>query len=196
MIGSLLSMVGSAFAGGATGLLGNLFTGWMKIKQKKQDNEHELALRAADREEMRLEADLHLKQTRVEVEGRIAVATTEAEAAKDIAASELREASYDHDKASYSAGIIAKLRLTGFWGGIAGFLLLMVDVLRGLIRPLGTVAAFVIMVDIAYTLNSMEQMDPTSDQAWTLFVTVVDTIIYLSVTSYTWWFGDRRQSKK
>jgi hypothetical protein len=54
---SLLSGGASLLSGGLLGAIGGIATGFLKMKEKKNDQAHELAMRDKDMEMIRLEAD-------------------------------------------------------------------------------------------------------------------------------------------
>jgi len=84
----------------------------------------------------------------------------------DRTAADLRNASYAHDSATGKASR---------W---------VVDVLR-LVRPVLTVGLIVLLGVIFFAIAD----EMTKDS-------IVDAVIYMAVSSVTWWFGDRMTSRK
>lgn len=169
-------IVTSAFTGGLTGLAGMIFQGIAAGRARQKEREHELKARALDQAEMRLEAKLAIAQTRAETTGKTQVATVEADAATEVAAAGTQQASYGHDKARYGGGFV--------------------DSIRGLMRPLITVALLVIQVAISWHLYQLVQSNSgTFDipRIQDLLEEVVLATIYLATTAITWWFGSRPQ---
>ena len=151
-------------------------------------------MRELDQADMRLEADLLLKQTETETQGQLALAQVEADAARDVMAGQVQAASYKQDKATY-----AKIhQLSGWWGAFWQGMLALVDMVRGFMRPAITLYLLVICSVIAWELydlvEAMETLLPT--QAWPLFQQVVNAIIFLCTTSVTWWFGSRPNQQR
>lgn len=194
MFEALLGILGAAGSGGLIGLLGTAFKGWQEYKERQAQREHDLAMRKLVQEEMRLEHSLRLKQTEVEIAGKQTLAETEASAARDVAASNLQAASYGNDKASYSNGMVRKLK--GWWGSFVVSLLVMVDVFRGFMRPGITTYLLVIESLIAWQLFQVVSQlgGMTPEQAWPLFQQVILSVVFLTSTSVTWWFGSRPNS--
>ncbi|NOR70007.1 MAG: hypothetical protein GQ532_10005 [Methylomarinum sp.] len=106
-------LIASLLTGGATGLLGSLFSGVLSFFNQRQKNAHDLLLMEAERQTLELE-----------IAGTERVAIIESETAMDIQESRLLATSIRSDKASYSNGHSA-------W-------LVLVDVVRGLTRPVLT----------------------------------------------------------
>lgn len=151
----MFEFIGSVLTGGATGLLGTAISHVFSYFKEKQKNQQTLAIMKEDRETLKME-----------IEGRERVASIEAESAKDIADSKAFSTSMNSDKARYSSG-------NSKW-------LVMVDVVRGLIRPVLTVG-LVIFVGIIWATSN----DPTIDKQ------VVATVLYVCTAAVLWWFGTR-----
>lgn len=169
---TLSDIASGGLLGGAVGILGTWLKGREERELLKIKQGHELAMREASRAEMELEATLSLKQTEAEFAGKQAIAQTEADAAKEVAAASLMSASYQQDRASY--GIKA------------------VDAIRGLMRPLITLYLLGVMTAIAWHLYNLDVIAAVSPgEAWSLFSVVARDATFLAVTAVTWWFGTR-----
>ena len=147
-------------SGGATGLLGTGLGFVMRYFESKQKQANELALRQADMEMLRAEAEV--------------AATIEARRAE----SEESRASWQALGESYQAA-------TTRWSTGNSPWLVVVDVVRGLIRPTLT-AAFCILTGAIY--YSTQDPDITTR--------VVATVLYLTTVMVTWWFGERATKPK
>ena len=173
----ILSLLGSATGGGLLGIAGNFLKGKAEIKGKKLDYEHERDLRKLDMDELKIEASLKNQQIKLENDGELALANVEADRAKDVAASALRQASYNADKASYGGGIVDKI--------------------RGIMRPMITIYLLVLMSYIAYQVDTIvggvEEL-PSKD-IWGLYENLINSIVFLATTAVTWWFGSRSTNK-
>ena len=169
MLASILSMVGSAVAGGATGLIGTIGTKVLEYKTRKEELKFELEHRKVDIEEIKLETERD-----------IAVSNIEADAQRDVAASNIQIASYDSDKAKY------------------GDKLWFVDMVRGFMRPLITLYMLSIMTWLAIVIHqSVSGIEAMSaEQVLSLWVIIIDAVIYLTTTAVTWWFGSRPSSPR
>jgi len=191
MLETILGIFGSAAGGSLFGLIGTAIKGFQEYKDRQAQRTHDLEMRRLDQADMRLEADLAIKQTEADFAGQAALKNIEAAVARDVAADALQGKSYDNDKATYSQGAAAKL--TGFIGNLMRGLLVLVDVARGLMRPGITVYLLVVESTICYYLYQLviqfDLLPP--EQALPLFITIVDTLSFLTATTVTWWFGSR-----
>lgn len=182
----MLGFLSSIFSGGVTGLLGvafQRFFDFLKVKQemqmKKQDQEHELALRRQDAELMAQEWAARTKVAEVEAAGREAAADAESFGK-----------SFAMEPARYSEGVT----LTP----ISGLMLVIADFLRGIVRPGLTIYLCVITtmvyLDSQAILKAYKLTLPV-DQAVDLAKLIVSTILYLTTTCVLWWFGTRNKQK-
>ncbi|CCO22213.1 hypothetical protein [Maridesulfovibrio hydrothermalis] len=177
MIGdAILSIV----TGGATGLLGSLFTGIFGYFEEKRKNAHEIEMRRLDMEEMDKEWQYRQR-----------AADREAETRLQESADDLMQASYANDTATYSAGHDLPK-----WGVIP---LLLVDMIRGLIRPALTVILIWMIYstrrEVMEVLNAAGITAITPDSALKIYNEVVSSILYCGTTALLWWFGSRQIRK-
>lgn len=156
----LLDLLSSLLAGGATGVIGASLGSVVEFFKQKQKNEHELALMQAERENMALE-----------IQGRERVATIEAESAEAVEASKAFVASIAADRATYSDGRSA--------------LLVWVDVVRGMTRPVLTTLLVMLVCVMWFTTDN--------DQ---LRMQIVATVLYVTTAAVLWWFGSRVKQPK
>ena len=186
----LVSILGSLFAGSATGLLGVLFQRFFDflherevLKQKQADQLFELEKRKID-----------IQITTAEWNGRVKVAATEADAAKDVAESGAFAASQFKEPDRYAQGEAPKN-----WLGTSGwFLLVLLDVLRGSVRPGLTLYLAWITTAIyneAKIVVDAHGLMLTPEQALELLNNIVATILYLFTTCVLWYFGTRNRQK-
>jgi len=148
-------LIASLLTGGATGLLGSLFSGVLSYFNQRQKNAHDLLLMEAERQTLELE-----------IAGTERVAIIESESAMDIQESRLLATSIRSDKASYSDGDSA-------W-------LVLVDVVRGLTRPILTAFLGIFMMVLWFSTEDTE-----------LQAQITATVLYIATTCFFWWFGTR-----
>jgi len=99
-------------------------------------------------------------------------------------------ASYRMEPKQYSAKVKT--------GAVTGFMLVLLDFLRGIIRPGLTVylcaITTIIYLDAKSVLQNIQGVLSAAD-ALNLVQTIVATILYLTTTCVLWWFGTRNKSK-
>lgn len=193
-MGSIASLLGSALSGGATGLVGialqSIFgfaTQWLKLKEQKQQNEHELALKKAD-------MDIMDREWR----GRVQVAETEGKTATEVAATNAfaKTLMQEPEKYSFETKVEPKGWFSAFtyWNG--WFLLILVDFIRGSVRPALTVYLAYITTSVWMEVRHLGNLeDLSADQTLQLMMVVIETILYLTTTCVTWWFGTRNNQQ-
>lgn len=183
---NLLDLLGggitSILSGGATGLIGVVAQRYfdhkkaqLDLESQKLKQDHEVAMREADS-----------KIVDREWAGRAQVASTEAEAAKDVAASQAFGQTLLREPERYSNAAA----LT--WG--QQWILVLLDAVRGSVRPFLTVYLCALTTYIWYQVRqllSIEDLEPGDVlEVWKL---VVSTILYLTTTVVLWWFGTRNK---
>ncbi|QNJ59191.1 TMhelix containing protein [Vibrio phage vB_ValS_PJ32] len=165
----------SAVSGGVTGLIGTIFSGFMLWREKKDARQHEKEMRRIDIEERRAEAELTLKQTQAE-----------SEALKITSELNAFTASLKSDKATYSTKAPTNTALV------------IVDVVRGLIRPVLTLTLVTILTivtfDIINAYGGYEKV--ITDQGVQMVDDLIHSIIYMTNAAVLWWFGTRDLNKK
>ncbi|MCG7945330.1 MAG: hypothetical protein N0C84_03190 [Candidatus Thiodiazotropha taylori] len=103
-------------------------------------------------------------------------------------AGEVMTARYEADRASYSLESVK--RLTGIWKNLAGFSLAVVDVVRGIMRPLITLYTLGLLTAIGWLMyRAAAGAIPEMPALW---LEIVQAVILLATTSVTWWFGSRQ----
>lgn len=174
MIETIAALLTSGGTGGLIGLVGSWLTKREERKSLEIKFKHEVAMADIRRQEFELEADHELamadkEMQRAELEGDIAVQGAELEAFTS---------SLDESKKSY--GII------------------IVDAIRGLMRPVITVYLLVVAtlctLKIGSLVGGLESLDPEMLSA--TYQSVINQMLFLTATSVTWWFGSRPSSKR
>lgn len=173
MLETLIGLISSSVGGSAIGILGN----WLKADSERKAEEaklnKEIELEKLNSANLRLEAGLRLQEIRLQNQGKIDLAALEASRVQEISSVELQKASYETDKASY--GII------------------FVDAIRGLTRPVLTLLSVVLLGWLAYHLTVIvdTQQLLTQDEVAKVYHRLLDSVIFLSSASFSWWFGSR-----
>lgn len=170
-------------SGGATGILGvifqRLFDHWkqkQELDKLKAQYAHELAMKNADAAIMR-----------EEWAARTQVAKVEGETAREVADSQAFAASFQLEPKRYAEGVKP--------GKVGGFLLILADVIRGIVRPGLTI--YLAWIATALYVDSQKLISGTGFEA-KLFVSmhqqIVFTLLYLFTTCVLWWFGTRNKA--
>lgn len=190
--------------GGITGLIGSVATAVTNYKIQKLKNEHDRArwdfekeMVKAETEAMIEEAKMNIKITEAQTEAAVELADTEAYV-RNIEKGNVDKFSDKYVNALF--GVQGKLRYVAIPVGIlVSFLFGIVDFLKALMRPgltmylVGCSTWITIMAWDILEKAGIDQL--TAAQATGIFNDVTTTIIYLTVSCVTWWFGDRRIAK-
>lgn len=188
----MLSAITAILGGGASGLLGSLFTGILGYLNKRQDQQHALAVIRAETAAMTAEAEAQIRVTEKRVEGDIALAEMGAFTESQ------KQGNRDAFRAEYMAQLMAGGRFCQFAGAMLALAMGMVDVLRHSARPVLTyyqVGATTWITWLAWSVLIATETAMSVAFAQEIFGKVVTTVLYLTVTCVTWWFGDRRVAK-
>ena len=183
VLGTLITGV---LSGGATGLLGVLIQRYFDLKNKQQDIELTKLQLANNIELSKMETERTVRVSELEMEG----TRYEADAA-------VMRASFDHDRANYLDP--QAQRRKGFVGGVVTLLMGFVDFLRGVLRP-GMTAYLCALVTVMFywarDLAEQHGYHLTAEQAYSLVLQIVATILYCWTTATLWWFGTRPTKDK
>lgn len=182
-----LSVLGSVFSGGVTGLLGvgvqRLFD-WLhakeQLKQQEARQAHEVAMVRANAEVMAQEWAARTRVAEVDAAGK-----------ENVAAEASFAASFQSEPQAYSARIAKPSKGQGW-------VLVILDAIRGAIRPGLTVylcaITTIIYLEVRDLLLTVGN-NLTTAQAMEMNKLVISTVLYLTTTCVLWWFGTRnRQS--
>jgi len=166
--------LGAIMSGGLTGIVGSAITAFSEIKKQKMLFQHEEKMEELSIQALKMETEANLKLVEVETEGKITIAdaTTLAE-------------SYKADMATYSQEAQK--------GKVTSFLLVMVDVLRGLIRPLITFYFTVLISILFFRFYSLYSRLEDLSKSAEILDNVVLVILYVGTTCILWWFGTRNK---
>lgn len=176
----IVELFGSAFGGGILGVLGAVVQKIADFKTKKLElemqakkSEHEIAMRKADADILAQEWAARTKIADIEAGARV-------EAADAAAFAE----SFKMEPQRYSEGF----KPSGWQAGA----LILLDCLRGAVRPVLTLYLCGITTVVylqARALLDGQAMSP--EQALKVTGSVIDTILFLTTTAVTWYYGSR-----
>jgi len=183
----------SIIGGGLTGLIGNALTSFTNFKMQKLKNQHEEKMSELDMQTIRLEAEMNVKVTQAETEGKIALADMEV----------LKTSIAESQKPLFQESYMNKLMKspwTAWIRAILSFLFGVVDFLKHLARP--ALTYYLMGVSTWITIVAWQTLQKTSEttpletaQAYDLFDKIITIMVYLTVSCVSWWFADRRTAK-
>jgi hypothetical protein len=186
--------------GGVTGLIGNAFTTWFKYKNAKMEHAHKEKMVSLETSAMIQEAQMQIEVTKSRIEGEIELAdaaafqTSQKVGSKQLFHEKWIDMIMEAGKQSKWTGWIYKILGTMIASAFA-----FVDWLNAAMRPTLTiylVAGSSYITYLAWQIMQSAGLDTmTAAQAVGIFSQVTSTMIYLAVSSVTWWFGDRTMSK-
>lgn len=173
MISEILSVMASPALGSIVGLIGSQFTKMEDRKLKAAEFEFKLKMAKIEAEESAAEAAHGVTL----VEKQIELAQAEGDIQKELAASKSFLTSIKEGAKSTGSGLV--------------------DSIRGAMRPIITLYLLVmstaLMIQLSYTVGIN---DIPLDKLIDLYSSVLDKLLFLTVTSVTWWFGSRPQKTK
>lgn len=188
---NILTGGASGLLGVVTGLVGNALTSYTNLKTQKLKNDHEIKMVEVETNAMIAETEANLKITEKQIEGDLLKA---------------EEANYstvlkEGNKQLLSDNVLLKMYSspwTAWIGVVISFLLGFLDVIKGFMRPGLTI--YLVVLTSYITIYSKEILESKQElmtivAAQELFSSVTQIIIYLTVSTVTWWFADRRVAK-
>jgi hypothetical protein len=181
---SILDSLLSVASGGITGLIGTAVQGYYTYKSKQLDIQLEQSKFSHELEQRKLDAVIMEK----EYAARTQIADITATAEVDKADAAALAASYATEPQQYSE----KSLLTH----AQNWILVLLDAFRAVIRPSLTLYLCAITTVIYLQARALLGTDLPSDIAAGLVTKIIDTILFLTVTAVTWWYGSRAHGKK
>ncbi|WP_028316674.1 hypothetical protein [Desulfatibacillum aliphaticivorans] len=183
ILGLLGKIIGSSAMGAVTGILGSLASGWLDLKKKRLDYEHEEKMMDREREILAME-----------IESRSRLANIEAAARVEVSENQAMEASFAADKATYSSGIAIKS------GSFAAWLLILADFYRATVRPNLSYAGALMLFWLVWEFLDIIPLDVLLEQKpelfWQVFEYTVTTAVFTVTTVIVWWFSGRPRKFK
>lgn len=174
LLGGLTSFLG----GGITGGIGTIVSAVYSFKSKQLDAQ--MQKEKDDNAVAMKEADAKIMQQ--EWTARTQIATTTAEAAKEAAADTSFNTALTSEPQRYAEGPLTTSQ---------NWLMVVLDFLRGFIRPFLTIYLSVLTTLIYFQARKLMGSAIPPDQAMPLVSKIIDTVIYLTSTSVSFWFGQR-----
>ena len=174
----MLEAIGSIFGSGALGGLFGMVGSYLQKKEERklisEQNEHNLKMAKIDLQESKLDR-LHTLQL---ADKQIEETQVEGEIAQDVS-----------DSNAFGESLKAHAKSTG---------ILFVDAVKALMRPLITVYLIIVTTILYFSLskviNGIEGLDVVVVTG--LYKAIINDILFLTVTSVTWWFGSRTKNRK
>jgi len=167
-------------SGGIVGVLGALFKHGLEIWQEKKRAESDLLKMQAEFAHEEIMADKRASEMQFEAENAIKLANIKAESDSEKAGFEALTTSLEADKATYSNAPASP------W-------LILVDVVRGLTRPVLTaIFSFALLIFTASIWSDVPVEVTQSPEFLTAtFYRLIDALIFLSTSAAGWWFAAR-----
>lgn len=168
LLGGLSGVLTSSGLGAIVGLVGAIWQKKIEAENRKNELAHERAMAEIRTKEAAQEHEYALEV----VKANIQVAQAEGEIQRDVA-----------EMAAFTASQAAQTKEYGGW----------VDQIRGLMRPLLTSTLTIVFTALTFMVwRQSGGLDVlTSAQLVALLQEIVRTLMFLTVTAITWWFGSR-----
>ena len=168
MFEAILGIFSSAGMGGIIGLAGGIASKWLEYKTIGQKLEFEKQMALIRTREMSMELQHAIAMADKQME----ISQVEGEIQRDVA-----------EMAAFTESQKAGQKLYGGW----------VDQLRGTMRPFITtyllLGSSLLTILLWWTLGGLDAFPPEKLQD--LFVHLVDSSVFLTITAVLWWFGTR-----
>ena len=183
--------------GGLTGLIGNAVTAWTTYKTKNMEFKHKEEMVKLETAAMLEEAKAQISITKARIEGEVELAEVGAykeslESGKEKFFGE-KWVDLMLDSTGWSSYILKPAAM------VIAMAFAIVDLIRGMMRPLLTLYLTGLTSYITWLAWKILETKGISSLSVTnavdLYTDVISTVIYLTVSAITWWFGDRSMSK-
>jgi len=183
--------------GGLTGLIGNAVTAWTTYKTKNMEFKHKEEMVKLETAAMLEEAKAQISITKARIEGEVELAEVGAykeslESGKEKFFGE-KWVDLMLDSTGWSSYILKPAAM------VIAMAFAIVDLIRGMMRPLLTLYLTGLTSYITWLAWKILETKGISNLSVTnavdLYTDVISTVIYLTVSAITWWFGDRSMSK-
>ncbi len=189
--------------GGLTGLIGTIWNSYnnrkikeLDIKDKEAARAHDLKMVEAETQAMIEESKASIRITSAKVEGTIELEEVKAYGTAQRVGNKNVFASVFMEKLFQATGPVAWVAHPV--GVLVCLLFGIVDTVKGLARPAITVYLLAVSTWVtmkAWELAQQIQYQFSAMEAIGLLSSILSTVLYLTTTSVTWWFGDRMVAK-
>lgn len=159
-------------SGGLVGAVGGVITGWLKLKERKADQEHERLMRDKDRELLLAEAESAVK-----------LEWARKETATEQGAADAFTASQVNARVDIPAGLAEKVSPWMANTFVFG------EFLKGQVRVVLTILSFSFVVYFGF------QGVAEAAKGGVLALTCVKSVIFMTELSGGWWFAQRQMHK-
>lgn len=184
-------MILEGFLGAFSGILGNAITNYLNLRQQKLKNEHELKMVEAETKAMIAEKDANIRVSEMEL----------AQEMERVDADIYKESQKQGNKKALDDKILEKLFESNWTkpvGVFLSFVFGVVDAFRKSMRP--ALTAYSIGLATWLTYQAVQIIEAKQDlvtvaMATEIFQSSMETIFYMAITAFFWWFGDRRNAK-
>ena len=194
----------TTLSGGLTGLIGTIWSSYnnrklknLEILEKEKERAHEISLIKAETEAMKSEAEAQIKITGAKIAGQTELAEIEGfKISQGQGSSKIFQSVFMEElfQVKGKLGFIAVP-----FGIILIFIFGLSDSLKEMARPL--ITAYLLGISTWITIKSwvlltgldIAALNP--ETAARILSDNINIVLYLTVTSVTWWFGDRMASK-
>lgn len=197
MFGFLARLLGSGLIGSFLGLFGNAINQFFQMRQQKSKNEHEKDMARIQIEILTAKTDASIRMTEAKVQGAVDLQDSKAYAESIVVGNQKSFSDKWMDKMLDQTGWLQYFSVPA--GFVIMFLFACVDVLKAFMRPGLTLYLTVLTSGITYMLYMILDASSvswlTANKAAIMLTSIVDTIVMLTTTCITWWFGDRRMAK-
>ncbi len=205
IISAFTGGIGTGLFGVLSGLVGGIVTSVTNYKMTKlkmaadvQKHTFERDMLLAETAAMTAENEAGIRKVQAEGDAKEKIAEAEAYKQSQMRASKpLFHQDYMNCLMSFSSS-----RYFGWLSSIAIFFITIgfafVDMIKHSTRPaltMYTIGLATWISWIAWQILQTNEITLTPEQAYKIFMISVQTIWYLAVTSFTWWFCDRRTAK-
>lgn len=183
-LADIAGAIGSVATGGLTGLIGGVAEKVYAYKAKQLDVQIQVQKFQHDLDMKKADAEIMNQEWRA----RTQVANIEAQDHAEVSANQAFSAALTAEPQRYSDS--SKVTPAQEW------LMVILDTVRGLIRPSLTI--YLCLITTAIYIQSRELLGNNSlgvDQASALLNKIIDAVLYLTVLVVSFWFGSRSHAK-
>lgn len=197
-------MLGTLISGGLFGFVGSIFKGVLGHLDKKSQRAHEVAMIKAQQEFMLAEVQGQIEITEAQVKGAIDMADAKAyQMSQATGHTDITKESWINKLLEPEAGFFRRTM-----GAVLVAAMSITDVIRRLMRPALTayvmigatwVTWLVWQVLTYHAANADGQLAfhaiLSKEQAYAIFLQVIDFTFFMAASGFGWWFGDRAVTK-